>query len=167
MSRGKASRGWQVTINNPSQEFLDNIRSVVTDLKGLLYACWAQERGNETGTHHVHIYLQYSNGRYFSTIKNLFPKAHIEAAVAGPAKNRDYIMKEEGGEYDDGTSIRGTFEEYGTMKVKQDDMWTEVYELAKQGLTPIDIIDEYPAAIKWIRQIRELCEELKYYEVCN
>ena len=105
----------------------------------------------------MQVYINYREGRYFSTIKNAFPRAHIEAAKGKPEQNREYCLKE-GTKYEDGTTVQGTFEEYGELPVKGDDMWREVITLIDSGVTVVDVIQEHPSAVRWIRQLNDYRE---------
>ena len=72
--RDTQSRKYIITINN----FLEHgytreiIREKIKALKSLVYFCAAEEKGLETGTHHIHIYIVFSSGVRFSTMKNVF-----------------------------------------------------------------------------------------------
>lgn len=53
----------------------------------------------------------------FSTVKNLFDTAHIEAAHGSSQENRNYVSKEGkwANDIKHGTKIDGTFEEFGEI----------------------------------------------------
>ena len=67
---------------------------------------------------HTHLYAQFKNPVYFSSIKKTFPICHIEEAQGTAEENRAYIRK--GGQVgkitEKGTTnLKDTFEEWGTM----------------------------------------------------
>ena len=74
MPREKASRKYQLTINNPSEHGFthDVIRSNIGTLSGCLYWCLCDEVGQE-GTPHTHVYLVFKNAVMFSKIG----RAHV------------------------------------------------------------------------------------------
>lgn len=82
---------WSITINNPTEEDVDawkNVRShhFVKHSQGQF------EKG-ENGTVHIQGYLQTDQVR-FSSIKKIFPRAHIEVA-RNPVALLNYVSKEE------------------------------------------------------------------------
>lgn len=73
------------------------------------------------GKHHTHIYFVAHSPIRFSTVKKLFPPAHIESAYGTSQENRDYITKSGKHKEADGrkTSVHGTFEEWGEMPTNE------------------------------------------------
>lgn len=65
------SRGWCITINNYSQ-------AEVKALSTLKCEYLFQEETGENGTPHLQGMLYYKNAVPFKTVKELFPRAHIE-----------------------------------------------------------------------------------------
>lgn len=148
MARDSKSRKWQITINNPLDKGYDRakIKDTLTDLKSLIYFCMADEAGE---THHTHIYVVFSDAVRFSTLKNKFNEAHLEIAKGTSEQNRNYIAKDGKWANDKkhGTSIPGTFEEYGDMPIERpgarNDL-ADLYDMIKAGATNYEIIDEAP-----------------------
>jgi len=90
-------RRFCLTWNNYTEDSLETITTT-----GHSYIIVGKEKG-EQGTPHYQIYVEYSNGRTFKSIVNLFKKkAHIEVAKADAEKNREYCSKQEI-LYEDGT----------------------------------------------------------------
>jgi len=156
------ARKYQLTINNPAEKALTHevIKAQLQQCKSLVYFCMSDEVG-ENGTPHTHIYAAFSAPVRFSTIKNLFPAAHIENAYGTSAQNRAYILKE-GEEYADKaeTSIEGSFEEWGELPAEvgqgaRSDL-DLMYNLIKEGATTNAIIAINPELIKYINQIERV-----------
>lgn len=89
----KAYRGWMLTINNPPceewQPFADYL-----DTHNVRYAKVALEVG-EAGNRHFQVYLYFPGKRRFSSVKKLFPSAHIEPRFGTHQQASDYIGQEE------------------------------------------------------------------------
>lgn len=158
MARDPQSRKWQLTINNPADHDLghDKIKALLGEFKSCVYYCLADEQGE---TCHTHIYIACSSATRFSTVKNYFQEAHIEAAKGSAQQNRDYITKSGKWENDDkhGTSIPGTFEEWGELpdepgQGKRTDL-DFLYQLIKEGMSTAEIVDEHPEFLFRIRDI--------------
>lgn len=77
LSRG---RRWMLTINNYEKVDVEKL------LTQELY-CFQEEVGKE-GVKHLQCFLEYSNARSFKSIKDKWPRAHIEKA-----KNRDRSIR--------------------------------------------------------------------------
>lgn len=111
------SRKYQLTINNPQEANIthETINTIMKEIKWVYY-CLCDEIG-EQKTPHIHIFFVCENAIRFSTLKKLFPTAHIESAIGSCKENRDYIRKE--GKYLNSdkkeTNMPETFEEYGEM----------------------------------------------------
>lgn len=88
------ARSYLLTINNPdSVELAQHSQEK--------YAVWQKERG-EQGTEHLQIYIQMRTAVRISSVKDLYPRAHIEVARS-PAKAMEYCSKED-------TRIEGPWE---------------------------------------------------------
>jgi len=66
---------WLLTINNPTPED----RQALINPDDIIRRAWYQDEIGETGTLHIQCCLNTKQVR-FAAIKNLFPRAHIEAA---------------------------------------------------------------------------------------
>lgn len=88
-------RGWCLTVNNPAEneypETLENLFS-----KGDITYIVAQKEEGKEKTPHIQMFIQFEHQKAFSTLKELFPRAHIERSRGTPLQNRDYCTKEEG-----------------------------------------------------------------------
>lgn len=108
------ARKYQLTINNPDNDFShEKIKEIsVLKLKSFLYGAMTDEQGS---CYHTHIFLCFRSPVRFSTLKNLFPAAHIEKVKGSINDNVTYLKKEGKWENTDKaeTTIQGTFEEWG------------------------------------------------------
>ena len=74
--RNSQARDWCFTINNPvqtEQEFLSYLQSV-PDLR---YVVFQREKAPETGTEHYQGYFEFTQPKWFTTIKKYLSKEHI------------------------------------------------------------------------------------------
>ena len=114
MEKDTRHRRFLLTINNPLPEWShERIREGLGQLR-LQYWCMADEIGLQEQTPHTHVYfVAETSAIRFSTVKGLFPTAHIDAANGTSAECRDYVAKSGKWENDEkaDTRIDGTFEE--------------------------------------------------------
>lgn len=143
-------RKYLLTINNPGEEWThDKIRSTLDNLK-LKYYCLADEIGLETQTPHTHIFfVAQTSAIRFSTVKALFPTAHIDPAQGTSEENRDYVAKEGKWALDEkaDTRVEGTFEEWGELPIEMPGERTDLailYRLIKDGLSNYEIMESNP-----------------------
>lgn len=160
------ARKYQLTINNPSDKGIthDTIRAAIETLKSTLYYCLADERG---AILHTHIFIAFAAPVRFSTIKNLFPAAHIEKALGSCEDNRNYILKcGKWSETDKGeTRIPGTFEEFGQLphdgqRSSGGGIMTTIYAMVKAGATDLEILEVYPTAMLYMEKIQRVRQAL-------
>lgn len=159
MAREKASRKYQLTINNPLEHGFTHevIRSNLETFSQCLYWCMADEIG-ENGTPHTHVYLACQNAIMFSTLQRRFYGAHIEPAKGTHQQNRDYVRKE-GKWLNDAkheTSIPDTFEESGELPEETDQrlqVSEAIYAMVKDGASNTEILEEHPAAMNRLQHI--------------
>lgn len=163
------SRKWQLTINNPTRDGYthEEIKRKLLTLKSLAYFCMSDELAS---THHTHVYFLFNSPVRFSTIKNLFPHAHIEKAYGTSAENRDYVFKDGKWVNDKKkeTNLIDTHEEYGTIPPERQGArndCAELYEMITEGMSNYEIINENPDLIKHferIDKVRQTIQEERY-----
>lgn len=171
MPRETSSRKYLLTINNPKEHGFDHalIRQNLEQFKGCIYWCLCDEVGEE-GTPHTHIYAAFKNQVMFSTMKQRFYAAHIDAAKGSHRENRDYIRKE--GKWRDShkaeTNLPETFEESGELPTESDRRVKQseaILTMVEDGASDSEIIRAYPSAmnhLKSIEQARQTLLEEKY-----
>lgn len=171
MARNKASRKYQMTINNPLEHGFDHetIKSNLAEMSGCLYWCMCDEIG-EQGTPHTHVYMAFQNAKEFSAVQRRFYGAHIEAAHGSHQENRDYIRKD--GKWKDDpkhdTNLPDTFEESGELPEEPDKRTKQseaILAMLEEGATNAEILREFPSAMNHlprIDQARQTLLEEKY-----
>lgn len=85
------SRKWCLTINNYTTEDFEKVRQECATKKWNYII--GKEKG-EKGTIHLQIYIETKTSSRFTTIKKMFPKAHIEKAKGKRDVNLKYCSKE-------------------------------------------------------------------------
>lgn len=177
-AKNRQSRKYNITLNNPlgmiPQMTHEQISKEVGKLGSVLYWCMADEIGLAEQTPHTHIYLYSASPIRFSTIKNRFPKGHIESAYGTTEENRNYILK--AGKWENTnkteTSIKGTFEEFGEMPSKEK-MSTRgelqfIYDMIESGFNTAEILRVFPQAMRYLEKIdrtRQLLIEDEYKNI--
>ena len=82
MERDTRHRRYLLTINNPEDSWKHEKIRATLDRLNLSYWCMADEVGLKEKTMHTHIYfVSKTSAIRFSTIKNIFPTAHIEPSL--------------------------------------------------------------------------------------
>ena len=77
----RRSRKWCFTVNNYTDEDLDQISSLNTQ-----YLIYGRERGEE-GTDHIQGFAIFRNAVTFSSLKSKLPRAHIEVSKGSTEDN--------------------------------------------------------------------------------
>ena len=147
MERDTRHRKFQLTINNPGESWTHEIIRSALETLNLKYFCMADEVGQQGQTPHTHLYfVSNTSAIRFSTVKNLFPTAHIEPAQGTNEENRAYIQKSGKWANDpkSDTSVPGTFEESGPLPdepgqgTRTD--FEEIKAMLNDGQTPAEIM---------------------------
>lgn len=159
MAREKASRKYQLTINNPLEHGFthETIRNTINQFSGCLYWCLCDEIG-EQGTPHTHVYLHFRNAVMFSTIHQRFYGAHIESAKGSGKENRDYIRKEGKWAEDQKhvTNLPETFEESGELPDERTPRQKDsecILSMIADGASNAEILHEFPTAMNRLQHI--------------
>ena len=159
---------WQLTFNNPAEKSLDHttIQKSLDNLPTLVYDCMADEIGLEDKTPHTHCYVVFSSKVRFSTIKKLFPTAHIERVNASHQINRDYILKQGKFEDKNETSIQGTFKERGELPAEVQGGGIEALIISRiqDGATNAEILLQFPHYLRGMRDVEYVRQSLKQEE---
>lgn len=173
MDRDTRHRRYQLTINNPGEVWThETIREALEKLN-LSYYCMADEMGLQEQTPHTHIYFVSNiSAIRFSTVKKLFPTAHIEPAQGTSEENRAYIQKSGKWQNDpkEATSVPGSFVEWGECPIEHPGERTDLailYEYIKDGLSNFEIMErnpEYMLNLEKIERARQAVREQQYRE---
>lgn len=145
----RRSRKYQLTFNNTDKHKNCSHSAIKEKLAGwenMIYWCMCDEIAQ---TLHTHLFVQFKNPVYFSSIKKTFPVAHIEDAQGSAQDNRNYIRKE--GKWEqtekETTNLKETFEEWGTMPQTGQGRRTDLanlYQMIKDGYSNVEILEINP-----------------------
>lgn len=137
ISPNAQGRRWVLTINNPV-ETDEEFEKYLSDLEHIKYAIFSREKGNIEGTIHFQAFVIFSISKRFSTIKNYFPRAHIEQARGSNVQGREYCRKSE-------THISGPYEigQFAEERARTDKQG--FLQVACAGLSDKEIRDLYPS----------------------
>ncbi len=84
----KRARSWTFTLNNFTDNEIKQIKDL--DCKTLVFQ---GEIGEETGTPHLQGFIMFRNARYFSAMKNLIHRWHVEPCATNVTRAVDYAQK--------------------------------------------------------------------------
>lgn len=163
------SRKWQLTINNPADKGLDHehLKLALNKFKGLAFYCMADEVGLETQTPHTHIFMVLRSPAMFSTVKNRFPDAHIEAARGSIIENRDYVAKSGKWENDpkSDTRVEGSFEASAEEPPAEPGQGArtdiaEIYRKIEDGMSNAEIMAANPDTAMHIGKMDKIRHEI-------
>ena len=151
-------RNFVLTINNPEkkdEEYAEEWKK----LPHVKYYIFQREEGEEKGTPHIQLYIEFTQGKMFNTIKTYFPKAHIEARKGTKTQAREYCSKKD-------TRV-GEVYEYGEFAEERERSdWTDILAMIADGATNAQIRDAYPSQFlryyKAIEDNREMLIAEKY-----
>ena len=162
MNNGSQMRRVLFTINNPDGKGITSeeiSRRLNTGIKNVEYFCFSKEIGGEEHTPHYHIYAVFKHPKRFSTLKNLFPEAHIDRPLGTHSENRDYVFKVgkwEGTEKEN-TRIDDTQVEQGELPSDtrgDGSAFALVIEQIKDGMSDLEIIDHNPSLLPRLTDIQ-------------
>ena len=162
-----------LTENNPfeierkmdKQKYLNKIKLQLDPE----YICYSEEIGEE-GTFHLHAYIKTRRSVRFTTIKNIFPYAHIDACRGTSSDNRDYVFKQ--GKWKDSekntTNIVESHYELGTCppddkQGKRHDLEDLVFGI-KTGMSNVEIVDYNPHLVTRMKDMDALRTAILYDE---
>jgi len=129
------SQGYVIVINNPG--IGDEQTFLALDAKYMVYQ---YEVGGKQNTLHLQGYVFFKHQRFFTAMKKLLPRAHIEAAKGSPEENKAYCTKEEGRV--DGPYEFGICPKIGRPKGKS--KMQDVADGIKAGMSVAEIKDQFP-----------------------
>ena len=144
-------RDYCITYNNPKEtdeEFLAYIQG----LPHVKYGVFQREIGEKRQTPHFHLYIEFTLGKRFGTMKGYFPTAHIEQRRSKDKKKaREYCMKERKDKDNDGdisdfqVRVSGPYE-FGTFAEERErtDL-SDIIAMVKSGAADSEIQEAYPS----------------------
>ena len=174
MNQDTRHRKYILTINNTGDIWThEKIRESLGTLQ-LKYWCLADEVGLQEHTPHTHIFFAAQTSAIrFSTVKGLFPTAHIELAQGSSEENRAYVQKSGKWANDKkaDTTVPGTFEEWGELPIEHQGTRSDLailYEYIKEGLSNFEIMEcnpDYLLSLEKIERARQAIREQQYREI--
>lgn len=174
MNQDTRHRKYILTINNPGDVWThERIRESLGTLK-LAYWCMSDEVGLKEHTPHTHVFFAAQTSAIrFSTVKGLFPTAHIEPAQGSSEENRAYVQKS--GKWTNDkkadTTVPDTFEEWGELPIEHQGTRSDLailYEYIKEGLSNFEIMEcnpDYLLSLEKIERARQAIREQQYREI--
>lgn len=151
MAEETQARRYFLTINNPEvtdEEFC----SYVENLEHFKYATFQRERGEQTGTEHLQVFLIFTCAKRFSTIKKYFPTAHIEKVRGSNSQARDYCSKSE-------TRVSGPYHLGTFAEERSRTDISNFIEMAQLGASDLELAQLFPKlylqSINKVQKIRQ------------
>lgn len=172
--RDTQSRKYLITINRPIEKGLthDKIKELINSLKSTMYYCMADEKGLKEETPHTHIFIAFRSPVRFSTIKKLFPTAHIDKSLGTSAENKAYVEKS--GKWKNSskseTIVKDSFEEWGELPNEHQGNRTDLavlYNKIKDGLTDYELLEENPDNIEHLKYIDKIRQTIVRQNMMN
>lgn len=171
MERDTRHRKFLLTINNPGHEWTHEVIRKTLGKLQLKYWCMADEIGLKEQTLHTHVFFAANiSAIRFSTVKSLFPTAHIDPAKGSSEENRAYVQKS--GKWSDDpkadTAIPDTFEEWGELPIERQGERTDMailYGYIKDGFSNFEIMEQNPdymLNLEKIERARQAVREQQY-----
>ena len=167
-------RGWIFTINNPAQTETELCEYLKT-LYNVRYFVFAKEKGDEGETVHYQGYIEFSEPKYFSKMKNDFsepyikPAAHLQRRKGNKRQASDYVKKI--GEYADKKHTQiGEAVEYGKLPAEggeRSDL-SDIIEMIESGSSLKEIKAAYPSQyFRYYKNIEFLFHEYMAEKYCE
>jgi len=130
----KRNRRWSLTLNNPTFEEIEKIRSI--PLGNITRAVFGLEHG-ESGTPHLQGFIHFKNAKTLTATKKFLgsDRWHLEVSRGTDFENWTYCHKE------DESPIK-----FGDEPVEDGDLsvWARIVQHIDDGMTTNEIIRRYP-----------------------
>lgn len=137
------ARKWVFTLNNYTEEEVEHIKSLSTDLsaKNIRYLCFGKEIAPSTGTPHLQGYIEFINPVRPPRVSAVLGRRCRNKKANGTAEqNRVYCSKEEGEFFEAGRYSRGQGSRSDLDKIR---------EMIQDGATEKEIAEQHFA--QWVR----------------
>lgn len=127
MPKDVQSRYWFLTENNPTEEEITRFK----ELDCQWIAISKEHEDDEEKTPHIHIAIVFEKKRRCSTIKKIFPRAHIDKMLGSPQSCVTYMTKENPLMYEKGE--RPEKDDRTKTSTVNKKKWEDAYQAAKEG----------------------------------
>lgn len=158
------ARRYVLTLNNPEKHGFEDDESMcdyIQNLEHFKYSMFQREKGNIGGTEHFQIFIIFTVGKRFKTIKNLFPSAHIEKAQGTNVQARDYCSKSD-------TRVSGPYELGTFAEERSRTDITNLLSMVREGKSNFEIMQLFPNQyMKYIDKIERIRQEMLYQDNSN
>ena len=151
------STGWMLRISyldiEPTSD--NELSRQLEKLEDVQYYIFQLEKGGETETLHHQIYVLFGKRKYFSWLKEQFPRAHIEQRRGSHIQAKEYCSKTD-------TRVSPT-NEWGdeNEQGKRTDL-SDILDMIYEGRSINDIINTYPSQyLRYRNNIEHLYERHK------
>lgn len=137
-------------VYRPYFKDVDCAIKYVEKLEHIKYSVFQVEKGSSNETEHIQMFLIFTIGKRFSTIKKLFPTAHFEECKGNNVQCRDYCSKSD-------TRVSGPYEigQFAEQRSRTD--IKNFFELLDSGVSDLEIRELYPSLyLKEFKKISEL-----------
>ena len=138
----------------------NELKAYVEKLVNLDRCIFQRERGGNTYTEHIQMYIEFTMPKKFETIKKYFPYAHIEKREGSKQKAIEYCSKEDTRV---GETIRiGDFSSINKSSV------ADVLRAVEEGKSNIEIAKMFPNYyIRNLQAINQYRQDLRFEEYRN
>ncbi len=155
MSNNTQARRYMLTINNDTRTD-EELCSYVQGLEHFKYCMFQREKGHKKETEHIQMFLVFTVGKWFTTVKDYFPTAHIEKAKGTNVECREYCSKED-------TRVSGPYElgQFAEQRARTD--LANIIELIDNGASNLDIKRLFPTQyLTYIDKLDKVRQEQIY-----
>ena len=154
-------RRYMITWNNweeyfPVESSPEYLVTILESRFATQYMIVSQEIAPTTNKVHLHIYVEYQHQATFEQMKQRYPGAHIEVAIANGQQASNYCKKDKV-YYEKG--------EYTSRKLSTEDIASNIIDLLEE-YHPTQIARLYPAYASYvIRNFKSLMEIRQYLNI--
>ena len=154
--KNQRCRCWMSVIYNPEmtdKEFLSYLQDLYNE-DYLKYAMFQREAGEENGTIHFQLFLDFKNARTFKWVKDKFKEAHLEPMRGTKAQCRDYCSKPD-------TRVSGPYEVGEFIEERSRTDLLKICEMLKAGISLDEIQAIYPTqCLMYSRQLKDFAQNI-------
>ena len=122
-SQSQQGKRWLITLNNPTNEEIDELKS----LKRVKYIVVAREAAPTTGTDHIHALIIFAGNHRANNVKKLIPRAHLDLVKGKFEQAYNYVTKGGAVIYENGSKPKAG-------SVASDERFKAMIEDAKNGV---------------------------------